>query len=82
MSRSSGAGSPVWFNCAKARGYGTSRNNHTWVRTGRTRPYRPSYGTALGTRSMLFAHEYRCSCGHVGWTNHVDILHSPIEGAE
>jgi hypothetical protein len=29
---------------------------------------------------MRTAFEYRCSCGHVGWTAHVDILRSYIGG--
>lgn len=25
------------------------------------------------------AHEYRCECGNVGWSAHVDVLKRPLE---
>ncbi len=27
----------------------------------------------MGSRSTFVAREYRCSCGHVGWSNHTDL---------
>lgn len=52
------------------------------VRTGATKP-RPRTRTtpAIGTRQMHTSHQYRCECGHVGWTTHQDILRYPIEEA-
>jgi hypothetical protein len=27
---------------------------------------------------MHTSHEYRCGCGHVGWSTHIDILRHPL----
>lgn len=75
MGQSAGAGSPVWFRCwadrqVGSRGGGT---DHRVTLTGRTRPYPHRQGHALGSRSSRTSREYRCSCGHVGWSNHVDL---------
>lgn len=77
MGRASGTGSPITLVCPVAR-----RNRDPWTyalprghaltRTGRSRLRAPS--GALGSRSMLVAYEYDCTCGHHGWTNHVDVL--------
>jgi len=73
MSQSAGAGSPVWFRCWACRS-ALVRNTHTTVElTGRTRPYRRSKYHAAGIRSTPVSREYRCSCGHVGWSNHFDL---------
>jgi hypothetical protein len=60
------------------------RNYHRITLTGRKRRYRPSKGTALGIRSDTVAREYKCSCGHVGWSNHIDLKrieeHQLLEG--
>lgn len=84
MGLSAGPGPPVYFACPKerrerneARWLGESlarvHERHRVVLTGRTRPYRSPHGSALGVRSTTTAREYRCSCGHVGWSNHVDL---------
>lgn len=73
MGQSAGAGSPVWFRCAQARREGRYGQEHNVELTGRSKPYRASKGHALGTRSSYKTREYRCSCGHVGWSNHVDL---------
>jgi hypothetical protein len=76
-----GTGYPNWFVCTVAR-----RTRH-WpdpfppghdriVRTGRTRPA-PS-PTKGHPRKLRESHEYRCECGHVGWSCHIDILRYPI----
>ena len=70
MGRSAGTGSPVWFSCAACRRRG-SRGGHNFQLTGRTKPYRSS--GALGSRSTATSREYRCTCGHVGWSNHIDL---------
>jgi hypothetical protein len=85
-----GTGMPITFLCPVAR-----RNRELWgqadrsrsgrlpdghdeiVRTGRTKPRRRDGN--LGLRTLDTSHEYRCQCGHVGWTTHVDILHKPLE---
>ena len=76
MSRSAGPGSPISFMC------GTLRRKHSDWRdydahrvtlTGRERPYRASPTSALGLRSTTVSREYRCTCGHVGWSNHADL---------
>lgn len=82
MGRSAGPGSPLSFRCAKARGLeqvleqalGQQARPHRVTRTGRTRRHRTERGSVLGLRSLSADHEYQCSCGHVGWTNHSDVL--------
>ncbi len=74
MSRSAGTGSPIFFHCWEARRFNLSDSDiHRVELTGRTRPYRNKRYSMLGTRSMSTSYEYRCSCGHVGWSNHADL---------
>lgn len=47
------------------------------VRTGRTKP-RPVDGKRSAA-NLPDRHEFRCECGHVGWSAHVGILHYPVE---
>ncbi len=75
MSRSAGTGSPVWFVCGAARKEwprpsGWNRE-HDVTLTGRRRRYKPP--RSMGLRSTFTSREYRCSCGHVGWSNHIDL---------
>ena len=72
MSRGKQAGSPVWFRCWACRRRGRDGGYRVTL-TGRTRPYKPSRGSALGTRSTTTAREYICGCGHAGWSAHVDL---------
>ena len=79
-----GKGQPIAFRCSKCRkskwiggcasidrDY-TRHCSHRQVRTGRTRPYR---GRNTGSRRMLSEHhEYRCECGHVGWSRHRGVV--------
>jgi hypothetical protein len=90
MSRSSGTGVPIYFICYKARRnqrYDSSRPysraNYSYppgheeiVRTGRTRGIPPGTQHA---RTLPERHEYRCECGHTGWTRHSDVLRFPLE---
>jgi hypothetical protein len=64
MGLSAGTGSPVWFRCYRARREHVGRG-HVVTLTGRSKPYRPSVGHALGTRSTDKQREYECSCGYV-----------------
>lgn len=79
MSRSQGTGSPVWFLCPvfrQERSFGLREphwRSHDIELTGRERPYHPNRGSALGLRSDTTSREYVCSCGHRGWSNHVDL---------
>jgi hypothetical protein len=66
MSRSFGAGSPLWFRCKCGNRAGAV------TLTGRTKPRRR--GGALGTRHSHVSREYRCTCGHVGWSTHKELL--------
>lgn len=76
MGRASGAGSPIHFVCPVAR---RNRDFTTWdlpeghvvTLTGRSKPYVPP--RAMGSRSTFTSREYVCSCGHTGWSNHVDL---------
>jgi hypothetical protein len=61
----------VWFHCHACRST-LVHNQRTRVElTGRKRPYRNR--GAMGTRSCHTSREYRCECGHVGWSNHIDL---------
>jgi hypothetical protein len=80
MSRSAGTGSPTWFACSGERAERAvlparvAPRKHEVVLTGRTRPARDKPGSARGLRSSDTNREYRCStCGHLGWSNHIDL---------
>lgn len=67
MSRSAGTGQPLWWKCSVCRRAGlqyTSKEPTGNARVSRT-------GNAHG-RSLPFLIEYRCTCGHVGWSRHID----------
>ena len=70
-----GTGYPVYFICAKlARRWPRSEVDyrmHEVTVTGRTRPT-PRNGKGHPRKSWT-TREYRCSCGHVGWSSHVDL---------
>lgn len=71
MSRSRGTGQPVWFRCSQCRRHRAIGGFASDVSlTGRTRP--KCDGNA-GMRSTTTEREYKCSCGHVGWSRHVDL---------
>lgn len=75
-------GKPHSFKCSKARGdrrliqlpsggYTTEqREGHNVKRTGKSKP-NPSHNTRGFWLHNLF--EYKCSCGHTGWTAHPNI---------
>lgn len=80
-----GTGYPIAFICPVAR-----RNRALWsgpehgrlpdghdeiVRTGRTKPT-PRTGKGHA-RKLDTMYEYRCACGHVGWSSHPDIVRYP-----
>jgi hypothetical protein len=76
-----GTGQPISFKCAVERRENLGlwgRIHHQVERTGRSKPYR-RLGQG-GMRTMRTAFEYRCSCGHVGWSAHIDILAEYIGG--
>lgn len=73
MGSNNGTGQPNWFRCSKCRS--TLRGgNGGWAGdvklTGRKRPHR---GKA-GARNTFIDREYCCNtCGHTGWSCHVDL---------
>ena len=73
MGRSAGPGSPVFFQCWAARQVGGGRAGHVVNTTGRVRPYRRKRYSMRGVRSSNVSREYVCSCGHIGWSNHIDL---------
>lgn len=80
MSRGSGTGYPLTLRCSQDRltrdwRSGRSVGRHDVERTGRTKPA-PS-PTKSHPRKAAHSYEYRCSCGHVGWTAHVDVIRAP-----
>lgn len=80
-----GTGSPISFLCAKGRREdwrsNTRYHTHNVKLTGRTKP-RPHDGRR-GARTTDTYREYQCSCGHVGWSAHVDLTRykMPADGA-
>jgi hypothetical protein len=76
VSRSAGTGNPIWFHCSQARKIWYTdvertrreRNQHSVTLTGRTK-VNPSRRRSSGRVSDL-SREYRCSCGHIGWSTH------------
>jgi len=83
-----GTGVPISFACPIARrnrlGSWANGNvpplppGHDVTRTGRTKPA-PNQGR-LHPRTLSTAHEYRCACGHVGWSYHHGVLDCPLAG--
>jgi hypothetical protein len=80
---SGGTGQPYWFMCpterrarAAAWDFTAKRSRyrgerHTVTLTGRTKP---NPGHKHGGRTSALSREYRCDvCGHVGWSNHIDL---------
>lgn len=82
MGASAGAGHPMSFMCTRLRRVPWAqrtnpiRDDHEVTRTGRTKP-NPS--RRLQGRALATLHEYRCTCGHVGWTSHPDVMLHPQE---
>lgn len=75
---SGGTGSPISFKCQELRrtyykDQGREARRHTVTLTGRTKPYPRRYGIMRGHRSTDTSREYRCACGHVGWSAHSDL---------
>lgn len=81
-----GTGYPIFFECFKARSiyYGNrsskgeevtrtriERDGHKVELTGRARSA-PSPGRGHPRKSRL-SREYKCSCGHIGWSCHADL---------
>ena len=79
MGRSAGTGSPVWFFCWRERQIGGRNVEHHVTLTGRQRAYPHRSHHALGSRSTHVSREYTCSCGHTGWSNHVDLAEMAME---
>lgn len=70
--------------CAKLRAqpfmfrreYGSVLNDrHVVKRTGRERANKTNNHPP---RSLTIDYEYVCSCGHRGWSRHVDVLRQPL----
>jgi hypothetical protein len=64
--------------CAVARRnksmYGYNHRDHVVVRTGRTKPTATRKPSTMTIRTTF---EYACSCGHVGWSHHRDMMRYP-----
>lgn len=66
MGSNAGSGQPLTFRCPSCRGRASS------VRlTGQARQIND--GRSRG-RSTNIRRQYRCRCGHVGWSRHVDLV--------
>lgn len=75
-----GTGVPVSFMCPRER---VQRRSgwvppaaHLVTLTGRVKPYNTRNHPPRSTNTKR---EYRCACGHVGWSNHVDLARDDID---
>ncbi len=72
-----GTGQPITFQCPVWRRTDWRRRPpvHEVRLTGRTKPYKPK---GMRVRMTDTTREYEClSCGHVGWSAHVDLARYP-----
>ena len=78
MSRSFGAGSPVWFKCPVARSTTRRLGIHrkggrNYQLTGQRRPKLCAGATGLRSDGR-FVYQFKClDCGHVGWSRHIEV---------
>lgn len=74
MSKGRGSGFPLDFRCSVLAKVwprdGHEYADHQVVLTGRTKSARNGKGHA---RKSYLSWEYRCSCGHVGWSCHREL---------
>jgi hypothetical protein len=61
-----------WNAAHRLHPHALHRVTHQVTLTGRTRPYFNRFHALVG-RSTRVSREYRCTCGHVGWSNHADL---------
>ena len=80
---SPGRGSPLTFRCTKCRSTLSARYNSERrgylddVTIGRIRTRREVVGRlACSPRNAAWSVEYTCSCGHVGWSSHTDLVYA------
>jgi hypothetical protein len=72
-----GTGIDIYFACPRYKALDwrtcTQRDNawHSIKLTGRTKPNKNT--TNLHPRTSTVSREYRCQCGHVGWSTHKDL---------
>lgn len=70
-----GTGCPIAFRCHQERRHtidpqrDPNYRNHTVHVTGRERPA----GGNRNIRMDTVTREYVCSCGHTGWSRHIDL---------
>ncbi len=70
MGSNNGSGIPMFFACPfKRRAPTWDRSPHDVTLTGKTKPV----GKTGGIRNSKLSREYTCSCGHVGWSKHMDL---------
>lgn len=78
VSRSFGAGQPVWFKCPISRRLTHRPVIHTkggrnYQLTGRRRRSFSSLSGSLRSDSR-YVYEFKClDCGHVGWSRHITL---------
>ena len=73
--RGGGEGYPISFKCSQERK--GRPGPHTCTATGRTRrPPSPGKGHP---RKALLALQYRCTCGFVGWSAHIDLARAAVD---
>jgi hypothetical protein len=60
-----GTGQPIVFKCSACRGWPVDVEL-----TGRSKPVKTNKPGPRMTRTAL---EYRCACGHVGWSRHKSL---------
>lgn len=80
MSRAAGTGSPQFFLCPVLRRQWprTSAHHrlHRTIPTGRHKAGGRSVNG--GMRRVARALEFECSCGHVGWSTHIELAKEAV----
>ena len=73
MGSNNGTGQPNWFRCSKCRST-VSGSRGGWANDVELTGRKQRFVGKGGARVTHIRREYRCgSCGHVGWSRHIDL---------
>jgi len=66
-----GTGQPIWFRCARCRRVRDARREYTLTGWWRERLH-------SSVRVAAAEVEYKCGCGHVGRSRHIDLVRRAV----